>query len=88
MSKWITFWICLLYNETSQFYILTVSPSYCEPYPGWVDSFYGPMGVLIGASLGILRSVQGNGDVKTDILPVDFGINALIAVAWDTAMNK
>lgn len=65
-----------------------VCPALQHPFPGWVDSHNGPMGLLIGASSGILRSMRGDGDMCTDLLPVDFVANALIAAAWDTAVTK
>ncbi|XP_069702751.1 putative fatty acyl-CoA reductase CG5065 [Periplaneta americana] len=65
-----------------------VCPAYSEPVPGWVDSRNGPMGLLVGASAGMLRSVKGDGNKKTDLLPVDFAINAMITAAWHTAVSK
>lgn len=56
-------------------------PSNKEPFPGWVDSVNGPIGMLAGASLGILRSVHGRGEIRPDLLPVDYAVNAIIAVA-------
>nr|CAD7569608.1 unnamed protein product [Timema californicum] len=65
-----------------------VCPSLHEPVPGWVDSYNGPMGILVGASTGVLRSVRGDGNRRIDLLPVDIAINAMISVAWNTANNK
>ncbi|PSN32843.1 Fatty acyl-CoA reductase 1 [Blattella germanica] len=65
-----------------------VCPAYEEPMPGWVDSKNGPMGVLIGASTGLLRTMRGDGNKKTDLIPVDFAINAMIAVAWHIATTQ
>ncbi|XP_049840511.1 putative fatty acyl-CoA reductase CG5065 [Schistocerca gregaria] len=65
-----------------------VCPALKDPFPGWVDTHNGPMGLLIGASSGILRSLRGDGNMHTDLLPVDFVANSLIAAAWDTAVNR
>lgn len=62
-----------------------VCPSYEEPYPGWVDSMNGPMGVLIGASSGFLRTVHGDGDRVPDLIPCDFAVNAIIVAAASVA---
>jgi alcohol-forming fatty acyl-CoA reductase len=62
-----------------------VCPSYEEPHGGWTDSKNGPMGVLIGASSGFLRTVHGNGDLIPDLIPCDFVVNATITVAASVA---
>nr|CAD7202946.1 unnamed protein product [Timema douglasi] len=59
-----------------------VCPSLHEPVPGWVDSYNGPMGILVGASTGVLRSVRGDGNRRIDLLPVDIAINAMISAVW------
>lgn len=64
-----------------------VCPSYEEPYPGWVDSINGPMGVLIGASSGFLRTVHGDGDIVADLIPCDFAVNAIIVAAASVASS-
>ncbi|XP_071570403.1 fatty acyl-CoA reductase wat-like [Temnothorax nylanderi] len=53
-----------------------------EPLVGWIDNMYGPQGVTVSFMLGILRFPPGNPDVKANIVPVDFTVNALIASAW------
>lgn len=64
-----------------------VCPSYKEPMPGWVDSINGPMGVLLGASSGLLRTVHGDGAVTPDLIPVDFAANAIIAAGTALSSN-
>ncbi|XP_011705929.1 PREDICTED: putative fatty acyl-CoA reductase CG5065 [Wasmannia auropunctata] len=54
-----------------------------EPLVGWVDNIYGPMGFLTPVALGLQRFLLGNGNLKTNMVPVDFTANALIASAWD-----
>lgn len=65
-----------------------VCPSYKEPFPGWVDSLNGPIGVLVGASSGVLRTVHGSGMIVPDLVPVDFTINATIAAAVNLGNNN
>lgn len=62
-----------------------VCPSYEEPFPGWVDTINGPMGVLIGASSGLLRTVHGDGDVIPDLIPCDFVVNSIIVAGASVA---
>lgn len=31
-----------------------------EPVPGWVDSLNGPIGILVGAGKGVIRSMLCN----------------------------
>lgn len=65
-----------------------VCPSFGEPYPGWVDSLNGPMGVLIGAGSGFLRTVYGNGDNIADLIPCDFAVNSIIVSAASVASRE
>lgn len=51
-----------------------------EPTPGWVDSLNGPVGVMIGAGKGVIRTMLCNGDCNAQVIPVDIAINAIIAI--------
>ncbi|XP_008560558.1 putative fatty acyl-CoA reductase CG5065 [Microplitis demolitor] len=57
-----------------------VTPAWEEPLPGWVDSLNGPVGIIVGAAKGVIRSVHCNGHYHAQIIPVDLAINALIAI--------
>jgi fatty acyl-CoA reductase len=61
---------------------ITVVPAWKEPFPGWVDSLNGPMGLLVAAGKGVLRSMHCNRDYHAEVIPVDVAINGLIAAAW------
>lgn len=65
-----------------------VCPSYQEPYGGWVDTVNGPMGVLIGASSGFLRTVHGDGDIIPDLIPCDFVVNSTIVAGASVATSE
>lgn len=65
-----------------------VCPSIEEPFPGWVDSMNGPMGVLIGASSGFLRTVHGDGNIVSDLIPCDFVVNSIIAAGASVASSE
>ncbi|XP_029346252.1 fatty acyl-CoA reductase wat-like [Acyrthosiphon pisum] len=55
-----------------------------EPEPGWVDNMNGVSGIISPLIVGILRTVQLSTDKISDIVPVDYTVNALISVMWDT----
>lgn len=48
------------------------------------------LGVLLGASTGVLRSVHGNGNLICDIIPCDYVVNCIIVAGASTAtsLNK
>lgn len=45
----------------------TVTPACAEPVPGWVDNLNGPVGIMIGASKGVIRSMLCNGDFRAEV---------------------
>ncbi|XP_060852908.1 fatty acyl-CoA reductase wat-like [Rhopalosiphum padi] len=55
-----------------------------EPYPGWLDNINGPSGIVTGVIAGFLRTIPLDKNKITDIIPVDYTVNALISVMWDT----
>jgi len=59
-----------------------------EPIPGWVDNLNGPTGFISGVGKGFMRSFYINSDLVGDIIPVEYPINLMIAVAWHTALQK
>jgi len=59
-----------------------------EPMSGWIDNIYGPTGIIAGGSKGFLRVTRSNPNLVGDIVPVDFTINLMIAIAWYTANHK
>nr|CAD7590335.1 unnamed protein product [Timema genevievae] len=65
-----------------------VLPVYQDPLPGWVDTLNGPIGVLVGAGKGVIRSMMCNQNYQAEMIPVDIAINAMIAVAYKTATHK
>ncbi|KAF5269481.1 hypothetical protein FQA39_LY08670 [Lamprigera yunnana] len=65
-----------------------VTPAGIEPLPGWVDSLNGPMGILVGAAKGVIRSMHVKGNSRAQVVPVDVAINALIIIAWKMGTAK
>lgn len=63
-----------------------VCPAIEEPVAGWVDNLNGPVGLLVAAGKGVLRTMQCNTEYSAHIVPVDRAINALIAIGWKTGV--
>ncbi|KAL7738540.1 hypothetical protein ACLKA6_006845 [Drosophila palustris] len=56
-----------------------------EPVPGWIDNIYGPIAMIYGAAIGVLRVAPVLGKGRSNIVPVDFCANVVLASAWKTA---
>lgn len=65
-----------------------VTPALHEPLPGWVDNLNGPIGIMVGAAKGVIRSLLCNGELAGEVIPVDFAINGLIAIAKSVGTMK
>jgi fatty acyl-CoA reductase len=64
-----------------------VGASWEEPLPGWIDNLNGPTGLLAAIGKGLLVVMHGNVSCTADVIPVDTATNAIIAVAWHTAIE-
>ncbi|XP_058832003.1 putative fatty acyl-CoA reductase CG5065 [Topomyia yanbarensis] len=65
-----------------------VVPTWREPLSGWTDNINGPVGMLIGAGKGVIRSMYCNSDGYGDYLPVDFGVSAILVSTWNYIGQK
>ena len=68
--------------------ITTVVSALRHPYPGWIENLNGPSGVVAAAGKGLLHVFRRKPDAKADLLPVDIAIDTMLAVAWETAVDK
>ncbi|XP_028048936.2 LOW QUALITY PROTEIN: fatty acyl-CoA reductase wat [Monomorium pharaonis] len=59
-----------------------------EPVAGWINNFYGAMGVVMGSALGLLRTLHCDPDKVAEIVPADYVISHFIAASWDTAKRR
>ncbi|XP_045533620.1 putative fatty acyl-CoA reductase CG5065 isoform X2 [Pieris brassicae] len=64
-----------------------VTPSHKEPVPGWVDNLNGPIGLMIGAGKGVIRSMHCCGHYHAEVIPVDIAINALVVIPYHLDMK-
>ncbi|KAL1517079.1 hypothetical protein ABEB36_000890 [Hypothenemus hampei] len=83
----------LVYNERDNIPVCIIRPSVVcpaglEPLPGWVDSLNGPMGLLVAAGKGVLRSMHCIGTNRAQVIPVDYAINASIVIAYKLGSRK
>lgn len=51
-----------------------------EPVSGWVDNLNGPVGLMLGAGKGVIRTMLCDGNLIAQVVPVDTAINAIIAI--------
>lgn len=58
-----------------------MAPASREPYPGWVDSLNGPIGIFVAGASGVLRITYASTTNTPDLVPVDFACNSFIAAA-------
>lgn len=65
-----------------------VTPACLEPIRGWVDSLNGPMGLLVAAGKGVLRSMHCNGENQSQVVPVDYAINGMLVAAYNLGSAK
>lgn len=59
-----------------------------EPVAGWIDNYYGATGVLLGAAIGLLRTLHCKKSNVSDMVPADFVVNGCLAATWDIATIK
>lgn len=64
-----------------------VTPSLREPGRGYFTGFQTLMFVVLSEAFGLMRSMQFDGDVRLDVVPVDVAINAIVAVTLQTALS-
>ncbi|XP_046979585.1 putative fatty acyl-CoA reductase CG5065 isoform X1 [Schistocerca americana] len=65
-----------------------VTAAWREPFPGWVDNVCGITGIMMEIGRGTIRSIICDQTLIMDLIPVDYVVNTLIAVAWHTATYR
>lgn len=65
-----------------------VIPIWKDPLPGWTDNINGPMGLLIAAGKGVLRTMYCDSQGYADFLPVDIAVNVLLLTSMDYIVYK
>ncbi|XP_011705645.1 PREDICTED: fatty acyl-CoA reductase 1-like [Wasmannia auropunctata] len=65
-----------------------VTSTWSEPIVGWAGSIYGPVGLLVSSSFGLLRTIHCHTDKNLDFVPADYVTSCLIAAAWCTSTRN
>lgn len=65
-----------------------ISPTYKDPFPGWIDNIQGLSGLLLAGAKGVLRTLKSVKGLKINVIPVDFVANSIIASAWHVGITK
>ncbi|XP_023727642.1 putative fatty acyl-CoA reductase CG5065 isoform X2 [Cryptotermes secundus] len=58
-----------------------------DPFPGWIENFNGPVGLLIASGKGIVRVVFGSPNAVLDYMPVDVAVKLICIAAWEKARS-
>ena len=58
----------------------SVTATWRDPFPGWIDNLNGPTGIMAGATSGLLRSVHLKSAIRVDLVPADMVANLVCAV--------
>jgi hypothetical protein len=67
---------------------ILVTNTLMEPFEGWLDNSYNITRILRTAYLGYDRVGICNVDKVADIVPADMCVNAMVAVARETAKHE
>ena len=51
--------------------------------PDYTDNLNGPSGIVAWSVRGFIHCIYGNSQMRSNLVPVDYCINALITTAWD-----
>lgn len=75
-------------SNNDGFSVFAVFNTYKEPVRGWTDNMYGPIGLLVAITMGMMHCILQDEDIALDMVPVDFTVNCLIACAWDSINHR
>lgn len=59
-----------------------------EPFPGWIDNFNGPIGMLVACGVGLLRTNHADPDLIADYIPVDITVKSLLIAGYKLATQS
>ncbi|KAK7862551.1 hypothetical protein R5R35_000002 [Gryllus longicercus] len=57
----------------------------CDPFPGWIDNFNGPMGLLVAAGKGVVHSIYNHPDNYIDYVPCDVVVKGIVMCSCEIA---
>jgi fatty acyl-CoA reductase len=53
-----------------------------------LHTLFRPVGLMVAAGKGVLRSMLVNGEYKGECIPVDFAINGIIGIMHSISIEK
>ncbi|XP_029174611.1 fatty acyl-CoA reductase 1-like [Nylanderia fulva] len=59
-----------------------ITPTLNEPMKGWLDSFNGPVGLMVGCGKGIILVFYNDSFVNDNYVPIDIVTKAMIVAGW------
>ncbi|XP_048269751.1 fatty acyl-CoA reductase 1-like [Bombus terrestris] len=65
-----------------------IGASLKEPCPGWIQGISAFTGILLLASRGCATAIRGRKDARSDVVPVDFIVDAIISIAWHVTLHS
>jgi fatty acyl-CoA reductase len=80
----------LYLQELSDNYHLfyAVISTWTEPFPGWIDNFNGPVGLMIASGKGFVRTTFADPNTTADYVPIDTCIQFMLLAAWCKAVGR
>lgn len=68
--------------------ISPVGASAREPVPGWVESHNGVTPYILAVLTGLVRVTLSEPDARANIVPLDYTVNAVLALAYSIATSQ
>jgi fatty acyl-CoA reductase len=65
-----------------------VISTWTEPFPGWIDNFNGPIGLMVGSGKGFVHTVYADPNARTAYIPVDICIQFMLLAARCKAVGR
>ncbi|XP_063709163.1 fatty acyl-CoA reductase wat-like [Culicoides brevitarsis] len=65
-----------------------VMASFKEPVTGWINNYYGPIGLMYGISTGGIHVFRLKLETNAEMVPVDMVVSCILASAWDIGRNS
>ncbi|GLH00546.1 Fatty acyl-CoA reductase [Gryllus bimaculatus] len=57
----------------------------CDPLPGWIDNFNGPMGLMVGIVKGVVHTSYTDPDCYIDYIPCDIVVKGIVLCSCEVA---
>ncbi|XP_011707036.1 PREDICTED: fatty acyl-CoA reductase 1-like [Wasmannia auropunctata] len=64
-----------------------VYPTLKEPFPGWIDNMYGPIGLSIVTGKGLFHVFYCDKNGNEDMVPADIIIKAILVTTWKLGLT-